>query len=575
MTSLPAERQAQKDLGAFYSPPALVEPMIAWAVTGPSQSILDPSSGDGIFIGTAAKRLLHLGATPAAAARLVHAFDLNPDATRVTREALRSTLGPLEVDVRAASFFSLEPPGTLFSEAAVDVLVGNPPYIRYQAFSGATRTQALGRALESGVKLTRLASSWAHFVAHAIAFIKRGGRLALILPAELIHASYSAPLRRHLRESFEEVHVLSFRSAVFPGAQEEVVLLLAAGKGEPHRRLQLLELESAADLQDLASVLRRAETFYAGVEPAKWVPGYAANPSAACLERLQVEGSYVLLGQIGKANIGFVSGANEFFVLSPEEAASLQLPAASLRPALIRARQIPGISITPRLLAKMREENERCLLWLPGADLTGAEDAYVRHGEALGIARRYKCRMRSPWWVVPGVIVPDAFLTYMSDAVPRLCLNEADAVAANTLHTVRLHGVPQRLRKVFVTAFYNSATLLSCERTGRTYGGGVLKLEPSEADRILVPSVRLVEAHRAALSAASKLVREGLAVGGELMDHAIRAVDAIVLEGADVDEGTVEQLVKARVNSIERRRSRARTGRGHARDEIAEPPSSR
>jgi len=574
MTSLPAERRAQKDLGAFYSPPALVEPMIEWAVTGPLASVLDPSSGDGVFIEAAARRLLRLGATPAAAARQVHAFDLNPEAARVTREALRSALGPLEPDVRAASFFSLEPPGTLFGEATVDTIVGNPPYIRYQAFSGASREQALGRALESGVKLTQLASSWAHFVVHAVAFLKRGGRLALILPAEFIHASYSVALRRHLRESFKVLDVISFRSAVFPGAQEEVILLLASGKGEPHQRLGLVELDSAFDLRALDEVLLRAEAFDAGVEPAKWVPGYAANPSAACLERLRDAGSLMTLGQVGKASIGFVSGANEFFVLSPEEAATLRLPESSLRPALIRARQVPGLSITRKLISGMHEENERYLLWCPGAELTASERAYIRHGEATGIATRYKCRVRSPWWIVPGVVVPDAFLTYMSDVVPRLCLNEAAAVAANTLLTVRLPRVPKRLRKVFVTAFYNSATLLSCERTGRSYGGGVLKLEPSEADRILVPSTRLLRENQAALSALSKQLREGLAAGGDLMERAIRAVDAVVLAAAGVGTDEVEQLARARGDLASRRRSRARAGRVHRSEMAAEGPSS-
>jgi hypothetical protein len=36
VTSTPVERRQRKNLGAFYSPPALVEPMIAWAVNGPS-----------------------------------------------------------------------------------------------------------------------------------------------------------------------------------------------------------------------------------------------------------------------------------------------------------------------------------------------------------------------------------------------------------------------------------------------------------------------------------------------------------------------------------------------------------
>ena len=94
---------------------------------------------------------------------------------------------------------------------------------------------------------------------------------------------------------------------------------------------------------------------------------------------------------------------------------------------------------------------------------------------------------------VPGVWAPDAFLTYMSAMFPRLVLNEAGAVCSNNLLALRLQGVPQACRSAFASAFYNSATLLSAERIGRRYGGGVLKLEPSEADRILVPSPALIQ----------------------------------------------------------------------------------
>jgi adenine-specific DNA-methyltransferase len=501
VTSTPVGRGRRKSLGAFYSPQALVEPMVSWAVTRADQSVLDPSCGDGIFLETAARRLLDLGASPGRAAALLQAVDLNPDAARVTRERVGSELGVPYLGTRVASFFSLTPPGGLFGPSeGVDVVIGNPPYIRYQEFAGGARGEALERAAHAGVQLTRLASSWAHFVAHAAAFLRPGGHLALILPAELIHTHYAAPLREHLRASFAEVHVVAFRRPVFPDVQEEVVLLLAAGKEKGPGRLTLTEVETGADLAQLESVLASAEAFPVGVEPKKWIPGYTAHPGAVLLDDLQERGLLGRLGDVGKASIGFVSGANEYFVLTSEEAIRWGLPGSSLRPALIRARQIPGLQITPAGIARLRSEGERCLLWVPGDRLTPREKAYVLHGEALGYSERYKCRVRSPWFRVPGILTPEAFLTYMSDVVPRLCLNTARAVSSNTLLTVRLPRIPAALHRAFVVAFYNSATLLSCERVGRSYGGGVLKLEPREADRILVPSAELIARHKGPLA---------------------------------------------------------------------------
>jgi adenine-specific DNA methylase len=529
--------------------------MVAWAVTTPTTSILDPSCGDGVFVELAAERLRELGASAGEVAGLIHAIDLNPKAARLTAETLRRILG-VPLDVRAESFFSLEPPGALLStQAPVDTVIGNPPYIRYQEFTGVSRGEALARATGAGVTLTRLASSWAHFVAHAVTFIKPKGRLALILPTELIHAVYSAPLRRFLRESFADVTVISFRRAVFPGAQESVVILLASGKGESHQRLGLVEVESSQDLDYLAEVLERAEVFQNGSEPTKWVPGHTGNSSALCLIRLQQDGLFHSLGQIGKASIGFVSGANEYFVLTPKDAAALKLPKRSLRPALVRARQIPSFEITCKDIAEMQEENQRCLLWLPRRSLTKAEAAYVKNGEAKGIHKRYKCRVRTPWYMVPGVVVPEAFLTYMSDAVPRLCLNDAGIATANTLLTVRLHHVPANLRKAFVVAFYNSATMLSCERTGRSYGGGVLKLEPREADQILVPSVALIRKHRRELLALAPRLNEALLHGrAAQIGEVLSVVDQVLLGSTDVN---AQELSEERAALAARRQLRA------------------
>jgi len=45
----------------------------------------------------------------------------------------------------------------------------------------------------------------------------------------------------------------------------------------------------------------------------------------------------------------------------------------------------------------------------------------------------------------------------------------------------------------------NSVTLLGAELVGRSYGGGILKVEPKEADRLPVPSAALLGSLRSPL----------------------------------------------------------------------------
>jgi len=76
---------------------------------------------------------------------------------------------------------------------AFDAVVGNPPFIRYQRFSGAARRRALERCRDHGVKLPELCSSWAPFVVHSAAMVKPSGRLAMVVPMEIAHAAYARP----------------------------------------------------------------------------------------------------------------------------------------------------------------------------------------------------------------------------------------------------------------------------------------------------------------------------------------------------------------------------------------------
>ncbi|MFC5061954.1 Eco57I restriction-modification methylase domain-containing protein [Actinomycetospora atypica] len=119
--------------------------------------------------------------------------------------------------VRAGDFFEFTPQPTY------DAVVGNPPYVRYQDFSGAARARAREAALRAGVQVSDLASSWATFTVHAALFCKPGGRLGLVLPAELLSVNYAAGVRRFLTESFAQVRLVLFTERVFPGVLEEVV----------------------------------------------------------------------------------------------------------------------------------------------------------------------------------------------------------------------------------------------------------------------------------------------------------------------------------------------------------------
>jgi hypothetical protein len=136
----------------------------------------------------------------------------------------------------------------------------------------------------------------------------------------------------------------------------------------------------------------------------------------------------------------------------------------------------------------------------------------------------------------------------MSNAFPRLVANEARARSTNTIHNVWLvNGV---LPGALTVAFYNSLTLLSAELVGRSYGGGILKLEPTEAERLLIPTFPA--------SAANRLPHIDGAIRRGDVNAALDIVDAIVLRPLGLSDREIEGLRNARENLFARRRARTR-----------------
>ena len=81
---------AARALGSYYTPAALAEPLTRWAVRAASDSVLDPSCGDGAFLTQAVDRLLSLGADPRRLPDQVAGVELDPRALARANGALLS-----------------------------------------------------------------------------------------------------------------------------------------------------------------------------------------------------------------------------------------------------------------------------------------------------------------------------------------------------------------------------------------------------------------------------------------------------------------------------------------------------
>lgn len=182
-------------------------------------------------------------------------------------------------------------------------------------------------------------------------------------------------------------------------------------------------------------------------------------------------------------------------------------------------------------------------------------------GEATGVDQAYKCRVRKPWWRVPYLRPADLFLTYMNADTPRLAANKAGVHHLNSVHGLYLeNGLKELGQSVLSIASLNSVTLLGAELVGRAYGGGMLKIEPREADHLPMPTPELVRANRTTLSSLRSKV--SAAVQNGRLNEAVALVDEVVLvQGLGMSPAALRAIRQDHADLTARRAAR---GKDHA-----------
>lgn len=449
-------------------------------------------------------------------------------------------------------FFRVEPTGSY------DAVIGNPPYVRYQDFSGEARARARAAALRAGVPLTGLASSWAAFAVHAALFLKAGGRLGLVLPAELLSVNYAAEVRRFLMQRFARVDLVLFTERVFPGVLEKVVLLLADGFDQgPTDHASVYQARNATELATVAA----GRTWRPSSPRDKWTPSLLPAPALTAYTELMSGDAFTLLESWGDTTLGMVTGNNRFFALSPARAHDLGLrPSDLLQLSPPGSRHLRGLSLTSSALAELGAAGSSTWLFRPNGEPSPAAWAYITAGQAAGIHTAYKCRVRTPWWRVPLVRPADLLLTYMNADTPRLTANRAKVHHLNSVHGVYLlPELTQPGQDLLPLGSLTSLTLLGAETVGRAYGGGLLKLEPREADRLPVPTPALLTAAAARLAAVQPQVSR-LLRGARLTDAA-KLLDEVLLMGeVGMSRAEVRALREAHAELTARRVARGARG---------------
>jgi adenine-specific DNA-methyltransferase len=436
--------------------------MIAWARDQVAAvRVVDPGCGSGRFLLAAGRAFPR--------AELV-GVEIDPLAALLARANLAAAglarrARVVEVDYRELALGAARGP-TLFA--------GNPPYVRHHAIAPRWKAWLSRRAAARGLPASQLAGLHVHFLLATAELARAGDAGVFITASEWLDVNYGRLARALLAGPLGVVRLDLLDPALraFPDAQATAAIT-AFAVGGAHGAAELRRVGSLARLAPLRGG-RAVERARLAVEP-RW-SGLAAAP------RRRAGADGIELGEICRVHRGQVTGANRIWIAGAD---TPPLPRALLVPAVTRARELFAAGGELAASGALRR-----VIDLP-ADLdalAGDERALVERflawARARGADRPYVARHRSPWWSVRLLPAAPILVTYMARQPPAFVRNRAGARHLNIAH-----GIYPRDPATTGAALDGLCAALRAaagQAAGRTYAGGLMKLEPREIERLRV-----------------------------------------------------------------------------------------
>ncbi|NUT87565.1 class I SAM-dependent methyltransferase [Pseudomonas corrugata] len=478
---------AQKLRGGYYTPFDLALFLTRWVGEINPKRILEPSCGDGVFLESIAE-------VPAVRNAEVMGFELEPDEA-AKAQTRANAAGSKTTTIINEDFLGWSLKGMWSSHVQFDAVLGNPPFIRYQYLP--EPFQANAEKIFKGLNLpfTKHTNAWVPFILASISMLRPGGRLAMVVPAEIIHVTHAQSLRSYLGHQCRRIVIVDPEDLWFEGTLQGAVILMAEKKNHPDEVIDGLGIYpvKGRDFVNFnpADVFRAPKAMNGETVQGKWTRALLDADTRNLFNDIAKHQDVHKFKDIAKVEVGIVTGANKFFLVSDEVVASNRLQKWAY-PMFGRSEHCPGIIYNEQ----QHKENARKgsptnFIWFKDGceDLDGYARSYIEQGEAESLHTRYKCRIRSPWFKVPSVHFTEIGMLKRSHNTPRLILNEIGAYTTDTAYRIKSYGISaERL----VGCFVNPLTALSAELESRHYGGGVLELIPSEIAKLVIPTPEVV-----------------------------------------------------------------------------------
>jgi len=467
----------QKLRGAYYTPSTLSKEIVSLLDLSSANTILEPSCGDGVFIDALLTEKERL---PDSAVITAVEIDGNEAKKVSDKNALLPIVNVVNDDF--LKFYKRE-----YKNSKYDLIIGNPPYIRYQYLTVTQREIQSKILTDHGMKANKLINAWVCFLVACVQMLSDHGKIAFIIPAEIMQVAYAEELRLFLSNTLSKITLVTFKELVFPEIEQEIVVLIGE-KGDQEKGIRIVELTSVDDFKNLDLEKNGYQKIQHVKE--KWVKYFVDSEESDIIRKIRNDHRFAKFSDFGTINVGITTGNNGYFSIDRKTELEYGLADITL-PLIGRSSHAHGVYFTEADWRSNVDAGKRAKLIrfpnTPFEDYPDGYKSYIQAGEDAGENSGYKCSIRDRWYIVPSVWVPDAFFLRRNNLYPKFVLNECGAVSTDTMHRMKFNdGIdPEDV----MLSYYNSVSFAFTEICGRSYGGGVLEILPGEMGNIVLPII--------------------------------------------------------------------------------------
>lgn len=478
---------ARNKLGQFATPPRVADEIVQYGLTLlPQQQLryMEPGFGTGAFYNSLLEQ--------AQGRTITSAVGYEVDTHYAEPAAALYAATPLEL--RLADFTEAIP-------EPVDLLLCNPPYVRHHHLEPAKKV-ALADAVAQrygGIRPSGLTGLYNYFMILGEAWLSDTGVAAYLVPSEFLDVNYGVAVKTFLLQHVQllRIHLFESEEVQFDDALvSSAVVWYRKGLPTPN---SLVELSYGGSLLDPAhSRIVAHDSLDPGT---KWTRDIRNGARDEADMPVPAIGPRPVLKDFFDVKRGLATGDNSFFVLTAQKAREHNLPAEVLTPVMPSPRHLKTdiihsdeqghpVNVESLFLLNCRQRPEELAAQHPEAW------TYLQTGVET-VSKKYLCNSRKLWYLQEAREPAPILCTYMGrggkDGAPfRFILNESKAVATNSFlmlypkafwrHRARQH--PELLAQVWEVL--SAITTEDLVNEGRTYGGGLEKIEPSELGNVPV-----------------------------------------------------------------------------------------